>query len=50
MVFIVFGLALTETATPELPAFDMQSLMTILMGMLGLSGMRSFEKFKGLAK
>lgn len=47
---IVFGLALTETATPELPAFDMQSLMTILMGMLGLSGMRSFEKFKGLAK
>ena len=47
---IVFGLALTETATPELPAFDMQSLMTILMGMLGLSGMRSFEKFKGLSK
>ena len=47
---IVFGLALTETTTPALPTFDMQSLMTILMGMLGLGGMRSFEKFKGLTK
>tara|TARA_R110002020_G_scaffold276273_7_gene491640 strand:+ start:375 stop:782 length:408 start_codon:yes stop_codon:yes gene_type:complete len=47
---IVFGLALTETATPALPAFDMDSLMTVLMGILGLGGMRSFEKFKGLAK
>ena len=47
---IVFGLALTETATPALPAFDMDSLMTVLMGILGLGGMRSFEKFKGLSK
>tara|TARA_R110000824_G_scaffold339782_1_gene526309 strand:+ start:294 stop:701 length:408 start_codon:yes stop_codon:yes gene_type:complete len=47
---IVFGLALTETAVPALPAFDMDSLMTVLLGMLGLGGMRSFEKFKGLAK
>jgi len=29
-----------------LPAFDMDSLDTILMGMLGLGGMRSFDKFK----
>jgi len=47
---IVFGLALTETATPALPEFDMESLMTVLLGILGLGGMRSFEKFKGLAK
>ena len=32
------------------PAFDMDSLMTILLGMLGLGGMRSFEKSKGLTK
>jgi phenylpyruvate tautomerase PptA (4-oxalocrotonate tautomerase family) len=35
---------------PELPAFDMQSLMTILGGMLGLGGLRTFEKYKGVAK
>jgi phenylpyruvate tautomerase PptA (4-oxalocrotonate tautomerase family) len=35
---------------PPLPEFDMQSLMTVLLGMLGLGGMRSFEKFKGLTK
>lgn len=32
------------------PAFDMDSLMTILLGMLGLGGMRSFEKYKKLTK
>ena len=32
------------------PAFDMDSLMTVLLGMLGLGGMRSFEKSKGLTK
>jgi len=35
---------------PPMPAFDMDSLMTVLLGMLGLGGMRSFEKFKGLTK
>ena len=33
-----------------IPEFDMSSLMTILLGMLGIGGMRSFEKFKGLTK
>jgi hypothetical protein len=28
----------------------MDSLMTVLLGMLGLGGMRSFEKAKGLTK
>ena len=32
------------------PAFDMDSLMTILLGMLGLGGMRSFEKYKKVTK
>jgi hypothetical protein len=35
---------------PELPAFDMQSLMTILGGMLGLGSLRTFEKYKGVSK
>jgi hypothetical protein len=35
---------------PPLPNFDMGQLMTVLMGMLGLGGLRSFEKSKGVAK
>jgi hypothetical protein len=35
---------------PALPEFDMGSLMTVLMGMLGLGGLRTFEKSKGLTK
>lgn len=34
----------------ELPAFDMQSLSTVLMGMLGLGGLRTIEKIKTGAK
>ena len=34
----------------EYPGFDMDTLMTVLLGMLGLGGMRSFEKMKGLTK
>ena len=33
-----------------LPTFDMDTLNTVLMGMLGLGGMRSFDKYKGTAK
>ena len=35
---------------PELPSFDMGSLMTILGGLLGLGGLRTYEKQKGLTK
>ncbi len=35
---------------PPLPEFDMQSLMTVLLGMLGLGGLRTFEKVKKVAK
>lgn len=34
----------------ELPEFDMSSLMTVLLGMLGLGGLRSYEKKNGLTK
>jgi|TARA_E500000318_G_scaffold46841_1_gene44163 hypothetical protein len=32
------------------PALQMEHLMTVLIGMLGLGGMRTFEKFKDKAK
>lgn len=35
---------------PELPTFDMDSLLTVLMGMLGLGGLRTFEKVKKVTK
>lgn len=34
----------------DLPKFDMDALNTVLMGMLGLGTMRSFERFKGVTK
>ena len=48
--FILFATALVGVEIPELPSFDMETLTTILLGMLGLGGLRSFEKFKGLTK
>jgi len=47
---ILFGAGWAGAEIPELPQFDMDSLMTVLLGMLGLGGMRTFEKAKGLTK
>ena len=33
---------------PIMPALDMGTLITLLGGMLGLGGMRTFEKVRGL--
>ena len=46
---IVFGLALYNIQL-TLPQFDMASLLTVLMGMLGLGGLRTYEKKEGLTK
>jgi hypothetical protein len=35
-------------ATVELPALDLSQLSPVLMGMLGLSGMRTYEKVNGV--
>jgi hypothetical protein len=32
---------------PELPAIDIETLMVLLTGMLGLGGLRSFERVRG---
>ena len=33
-----------------IPALDLSEMMPVLMGMLGLGGLRSFEKYKGISK
>jgi hypothetical protein len=35
---------------PEFPVLNTAELMTVLMGMLGLSGMRTFEKLNDVAR
>ena len=47
---IIFIVALTGAKIPPLPEFDMGSLMTVLLGMLGIGGLRTYEKQKGLTK
>jgi hypothetical protein len=46
---LVFGFTVYGTSV-ELPTFDMNSLMTVLLGMLGLGGLRSFERVKKVGK
>jgi len=53
----VLGLAVNFLISPiaagfgvEVPQADMSVMMPVLMGMLGLGGLRSFEKTKGVAK
>jgi len=47
---ILFGVTIAGAEIPALPVFDMDSLMTVLLGMLGLGGLRTYEKQKGLTK
>jgi len=47
---VLFVAAWVDVQLPTLPAFDMDSLMTVLLGMLGLGGLRTFEKHKGLSR
>ena len=47
---IVFGVTAAGVDIPALPEFDMGSLMTVMMGMLGLGGLRSYEKKQGITK
>jgi hypothetical protein len=47
---IVFGCAVAGVDMPELPDFDMGTLLTVLGGMLGIGSLRTYEKQKGLTK
>jgi hypothetical protein len=48
--FLIFLLRNLWRFIPDLPEFDMGTLMPVLMGMLGLGGLRTFEKAKGISK
>ena len=47
---IVFVLTIFGVSIVNLPEFEMNTLLTVLGGMLGIGGLRSYEKSKGLTK
>ena len=47
---IIFGASFAGADLPELPEFEMGTLLTVLGGMLGIGGLRSYENTKGLTK
>ncbi len=49
--FVIRDLFIWATQTTEAPpALQMDHLMTVLLGMLGLGGLRTYEKIKGKDK
>lgn len=46
---LVFAIA-NHGGKVELPVFDMQTLSTVLMGILGLGGLRTLEKIKSAGR
>ena len=47
---IIFVVALVGVNIPDLPEFQMNTLLTVLGGMLGIGSLRTYEKQKGLTK
>ena len=47
---IIFIFALAGAEIPDLPNFDMNTLLTVLGGMLGIGSLRTYEKQKGVTK
>ena len=47
---IMFVCAFAGVDVPDLPDFDMSTLLTVLGGMLGIGTLRTYEKQKGLTK
>jgi hypothetical protein len=48
--FFIFIFAYIGIETPDLPEFDIGTLLPVLGGMLGIGGLRTYEKQKGLTK
>lgn len=48
--FIVFFLAVFQIETLPLPSLDMGVLMPLVMSLLGMATLRTYEKQKGLSK
>ena len=47
---VIFILTAIGMDIPDLPEFDMGTLLPVLGGMLGIGGLRTYEKHKGLTK
>lgn len=47
---LLFGISVAGVSFPPLPAFDMSQMMPVLLGMLGLGGLRTYEKKTGVTK
>ena len=47
--FANFALALASTDI-EIPLIDLATMMPVLLGMLGLGGLRTMEKVKGVQR
>lgn len=47
---LIFVIAATGHTIPPLPEFDMDTLLTVLGGLLGLGGLRTLEKVKKVSK
>ena len=48
--FFMFFLAVFEVQTQPLPSMDMEQLMPLVMALLGMAGLRTFEKSKKITK
>jgi hypothetical protein len=49
VIFPLLNFFLAAVDQPQITvAFDMDTLMTVLMGLLGLGGLRTVEKWKGI--
>ncbi len=48
--FVAFPIIRTIYPDVHFPELDTEPLFTVLMGMLGLGGLRTFEKLKGKSK
>ena len=48
--FLVFAVGLFVDTAPAMPELDMISLGTLLLGMLGLGGLRTIEKAKQVSR
>ncbi|MEG3618227.1 3TM-type holin [Magnetovibrio sp. PR-2] len=47
---VLFVMAVAGIDTPTLPALDLSVMMPVLLGMLGLGGLRTIEKLGGKSK
>jgi len=47
---LIFGTTAAGVSLPPLPEFDMSQMMPVLLGMLGLGGLRTYEKKTGVTK